>query len=124
MDKDIQDIAFLMNDYNTIKGNYHFLNSEAFELVRIETSIKGILDRYEDNIPGLIKIVNKFPAVMDFLSVDKLKEVKAAIEKSQVQTGNQFYSYDGQAFSSIEEAMARNDEIAKEMQIDTSNRAL
>ena len=116
MEKDIEDLSFLINDYETIKGNYHFLNSELYEMNKLESKIKEILAKYNENLPELIELATINPAIINFLPPEKLKVVKEAIAKKQeVQSDKKFYSYDGQAFSTMEEAIARNNEITMEI---------
>ena len=124
MEKDIEEFAFLFHDYEAIRNNYHFLNSELFEMDRLETKIKNIVAKYDDNLPGLIELANRVPKIIDFISGEKLKVVKEAVAQNQVQSNNQFYSYDGQVFSSMKEAMARNNEITMGTQQNTPSKSL
>lgn len=121
MEYTIQRLVGLIHDHETIRSNYHFLNSELFELNRIEREIQALIEGYDENLSDLIELVNRIPKLTRFIEKEKLEEMKKEIVRREAQTNNQFYSYDGQVFSNIEDAMTRNNEIMMGLQQNTTS---
>ncbi len=104
---DKQRIAVALQDYNKQLANYHFYNWEIAELDRCEKEIKNVIEEYSDNISDLIELVQEF-GIQKFIPQELMVQIQAYGNTQQKST-NVFYSFDGQAFSTIEEAAERNE---------------
>lgn len=107
--------------------NFQIYNEQLYRILDIERKIKRILSIYAGNIDDLVELITdpniahyqnlggymKNCTIMKYLSEEDRKLVTEALSKEQVAT--EFYSFDGQKFSTLEEAIARNEEIVMQM---------
>lgn len=121
-----RELVNLYGQLNNEFEHYQFSNDQLFRTNELERKIKGILSLYAGRIDDLIEIMTdpeiayyqnkegfKNYTIMHFISEEDRKLVEEALSKEQVAT--EFYSFDGQKFSTLEEAIARNEEIVMQM---------
>ena len=111
MERDIEKLAYLLNEHRELKSGYRFENEQLYRLNEIESQIKEIISRYGNNIPALAHIVTTLPALDSFIPEDLREQVEDELFKKSLQPQDKYYSYDGKAFDTIEEAIARNNVI-------------
>ena len=104
-------ISIALQDYEKQKSNYHFYNWELAELERCEKEIKNVVKSYEENISDLAQLISEFPSLTKYISKEKLEEIKNELS-AKAEEEDVFYSLDGEKHSTIEEALARNEQLA------------
>lgn len=109
---DIMALAIAVQDYEKQKANYHFNNWELAELERCEREIKGVIGKYSTNISSLIELIQNVPGAQKFIPEQLNQRIQ---EYSNQDEMGEYYSYDGQRFSSMKEAIARNTFLENEM---------
>ena len=109
-ENDKMKISIALQDYDKQKANYHFYNWELAELERCEKEIQSVISSYADNIPGLIELGQEFPRIQKYIPNDLMQKIQN-YANSQQGMSNVYYSLDGQTFSTIEEAIARNEAL-------------
>ena len=107
-------LAIAFQDYDKQKANYHFYNWELAELERCEKEIKDVISNYENNIPALIELGQEFPRIQEYIPEHLMQQIQQFVNSQNSET-NVFYSFDGQQYSTIEEAAARNDLLQNAM---------
>jgi septum formation topological specificity factor MinE len=107
-ERDVMILATAIQDYDKQKANYHFRNEELYLLNRCEKDILGVIDKYASNINALIELCSRVPSVQKFMSKELLQQIQQYTSSMQSEV-TVYYSFDGQQFSTIEEAAERNE---------------
>lgn len=111
-------ISDALQDYEKQKSNYHFYNWELAELERCEKEIKNVVKSYEENISDLAQLISEFPSLTEYISKEKLEEIKNEFS-AKAEEEDVFYSLNGEKHSTIEEALAMNEQLISVMQSKT-----
>ena len=113
MNEDLQTLTGLVQRYETIRSNYNFSNEQLFEMNRIEGNVVAIIGKYlkESQINVVVDFINKIPGLLKVIPQELMVLIEPAVEQLKKQTEQKFYSFDGQAFDTLEEAQARNNQI-------------
>lgn len=103
-----------IEDYTKQAEDYHFYNWELLELTKCEKEIKEIIDKYNTNIPVLKEINRRLLAIPKFPPHQLIQDIDELI-KAQQTDFDIYYSLDGQQFTNIDDAIARNEMLQNMM---------
>lgn len=109
MGEDLEKIKGLISNYKEEVKYYDFSNAALFRLDAKIADIEKILDKYMSDPKSLAQLISvNQEFIMNKISKEKVAAIKEVLTPYQVKPTNQFYSYDGQVFPTLEEAAARN----------------
>ena len=117
-------ISIAIQDYDKQRAHYHFYNWELAELERCEREIQKVIESYSNNIPDLITLSQEYPRIQQYIRAELKQQMQNHINSqlnSQQSTERVYYSLDGQTFSTIEEALGRN-ELLQSMMTQSNSR--
>jgi hypothetical protein len=114
-DYDQMQVSIAIQDYVTQANNYHFYNDELARMEHCEKVIKSVAEKYQDNLQVLEEIYTRLDGIKYYKPKSLMKEIEdlARVLKSNTMY---FYSLDGQQFTNIDDAIARNEMLQKSIE--------